>query len=171
MMGRSQHAPLHNCLPIIRVSHAVKKKRGKRLPHLSPRFSMSIVCSLFTATSPVCQNLNTESPAHDFFESQNEEEVVFPSLPVLHRGHPEVHLRNGVMEADRLLALGEPDAERAFFVADLSQVYRQHERWRKNLPGILPFYGWYHFFSSHLNDQHGDVIYIFFFNGCASREV
>jgi ornithine decarboxylase len=67
------------------------------------------------------------------------------------------------MKADRLLAMDEPDAERAFFVADLSQVYRQHERWRKVLPGVLPFYGLYLFFSSYRDDQNGDMINIYFF--------
>jgi ornithine decarboxylase len=38
-------------------------------------------------------------------------------------------------------ALNVPDAERAFLVADLSQVYRQHERWKTHLPEIRPFYG------------------------------
>ncbi|EIW83645.1 ornithine decarboxylase [Coniophora puteana RWD-64-598 SS2] len=44
------------------------------------------------------------------------------------------------MNASRLAAANTPDAERAFFVADLSQVYRQHERWRKWLPEIEPHY-------------------------------
>ena len=70
-----------------------------------------------------------------------DDEVSIPGLPPLHRGHMDVHLRNGVMNALHLSAEGEPDAEKAFFVADLSSVYRQHERWKKLLPGIEPFYG------------------------------
>ena len=70
-----------------------------------------------------------------------DDEVSIPGLPPLHRGHMDVHLRNGVMNALHLSADGEPDAEKAFFVADLSSVYRQHERWKKLLPGIEPFYG------------------------------
>jgi ornithine decarboxylase len=31
--------------------------------------------------------------------------------------------------------------EDAFFVADLGDVYRQHMRWKVNLPRIEPFYG------------------------------
>lgn len=73
--------------------------------------------------------------------SENDDEVCIPSLPPLLRGHPEVHLRNGVMRASRLAALHETDAEQAFFVADLSYVYRQHERWKRNLPNVEPFYG------------------------------
>ncbi|EIN03932.1 ornithine decarboxylase [Punctularia strigosozonata HHB-11173 SS5] len=44
------------------------------------------------------------------------------------------------MEASRLAADGVPDAEKAFFVADLSAVYRQHQRWKHCLPDIEPFY-------------------------------
>ncbi|EIM90744.1 ornithine decarboxylase [Stereum hirsutum FP-91666 SS1] len=44
------------------------------------------------------------------------------------------------MRAARLAALHEPDAEKAFFVADLSAVYRQFERWKRCLPEIEPFY-------------------------------
>ncbi|RAL66961.1 hypothetical protein DID88_007743 [Monilinia fructigena] len=34
----------------------------------------------------------------------------------------------------------EADDEAAFFVADLGEVYRQHMRWKKNLPRVKPFY-------------------------------
>jgi ornithine decarboxylase len=68
-------------------------------------------------------------------------EDIFPGLPPLARGRPEVHLRNGIMNAQLLAAAGEPDAEKAFFVADLSVVYRQHMRWTRCLPEIQPFYG------------------------------
>ncbi|KAI0077813.1 ornithine decarboxylase [Panus rudis PR-1116 ss-1] len=44
------------------------------------------------------------------------------------------------MRAAELSAEGEPDAEKAFFVADLSYVYHQHLRWKKNLPEIEPYY-------------------------------
>jgi len=35
----------------------------------------------------------------------------------------------------------EPGDEDAFFVADLGEVYRQHMRWKLNLPRVKPFYG------------------------------
>jgi ornithine decarboxylase len=35
----------------------------------------------------------------------------------------------------------EPGAEDTFFVADLGEVYRQHLRWKRNLPRVKPFYG------------------------------
>ncbi|KZV77262.1 ornithine decarboxylase [Peniophora sp. CONT] len=44
------------------------------------------------------------------------------------------------MRAAELAADGEPDAEKAFFVADLSHVYMQHERWMRHLPEVQPFY-------------------------------
>lgn len=68
-------------------------------------------------------------------------ETISPSLPPLLDGHPDVHLRNGIMNASRLALAHEPNAEQAFFVADLGQVYRQHQRWKSCLPEIQPFYG------------------------------
>ena len=35
----------------------------------------------------------------------------------------------------------EAGEEDAFFVADLGDVYRQHMRFKKNLPRVRPFYG------------------------------
>ena len=67
-------------------------------------------------------------------------EHMFPSLPPLLHGHPDVHLRAGVIEASRLASLGKPDSERAFFVADLSSVYLQHQRWTRCFPDIKPYY-------------------------------
>lgn len=74
-------------------------------------------------------------------EPRTTAESIFPSLPPLHTGHPQVHLRNGIMNSSRLSAEGEPDAEKAFFVCDLVQVYRQQLRWKACLPEIQPFYG------------------------------
>jgi len=34
----------------------------------------------------------------------------------------------------------DPDEENAFYVADLGEVYRQHMRWKTNLPRVKPFY-------------------------------
>lgn len=80
-----------------------------------------------------------------------DDEHLFPSLPPLLHGRSEVHLRNGIMNASRLAAAHEPDAEKAFFVGDLSQVYRQHLRWKKCLPHIQPFYGPF-FLQSHVQN-------------------
>ena len=40
----------------------------------------------------------------------------------------------------------EPGEEDTFFVADLGEVYRQHLRWKLNLPRVKPFYGTTHRF-------------------------
>ncbi|KAF9262492.1 ornithine decarboxylase [Marasmius fiardii PR-910] len=44
------------------------------------------------------------------------------------------------MTASHLASEGEVDAEKAFFVADLSKVYTQHQRWVACLPEIKPYY-------------------------------
>ena len=75
------------------------------------------------------------------YGADDDSDIIIPGLPPLLRGHPDVHLRNGVIRSARLTASSEPDAERAYFVADLSQVYRQYDRWKRLLPGIEPFYG------------------------------
>ena len=35
----------------------------------------------------------------------------------------------------------EPGEEDTFYVADLGEVFRQHVRWRQNLPRVRPFFG------------------------------
>ncbi|KIK96291.1 hypothetical protein PAXRUDRAFT_318801 [Paxillus rubicundulus Ve08.2h10] len=71
---------------------------------------------------------------------EQDDEKIFASLPPLLRGHPEIHLRNGIMDASRKAVEREVNAEKAFFVADLGEVYRQHQRWLKCLPDIEPHY-------------------------------
>ena len=84
-------------------------------------------------------------PSHSRFYSENfpdpDPDIIFPGLPPLQRGHPDVHLRNGIMKALTLAADNEPDAEQAFFVADLGQVFMQHQKWKRYLPEIEPFFG------------------------------
>ena len=36
---------------------------------------------------------------------------------------------------------GRVEDDEPFFVADLGQVYRQHQRWTQYLPSVQPFYG------------------------------
>jgi len=67
--------------------------------------------------------------------------ILFSGLPPLHSGQPIVHVHNGILNARLLASPGEPDAEKAFFVADLGEVFRQHRRWISCLPEIQPFYG------------------------------
>lgn len=99
----------------------------------------ALVHDILSSPSPLrltADSYGTESPV-----PAHHQETLFPSLPPLHLGHPEVHLRNGIMNASLMGNEAEPDAEKAFFVADLSQVYRQHQRWITCLPEITPYYG------------------------------
>jgi ornithine decarboxylase len=45
----------------------------------------------------------------------------------------------------------EPGDEDTFFVADLGEVYRQHMRWKLNLPRVKPFYGRFSIWDEHLS--------------------
>lgn len=90
------------------------------------------------------QNQNQTDDWLNFDQPQGE--IIFPNLPPLYRGQPGDHLRNGILNARKLAAAGEPDAEKAFFVADLSEVYNQHQRWTRCLPQVQPFYGMIPFF-------------------------
>ena len=69
---------------------------------------------------------------------------------------PFLHQRfnNGTIEPKKLIGealhqrveaidheMCEPGDEDTFYVADLGEVYRQHLRWKKNLPRVRPFYG------------------------------
>jgi ornithine decarboxylase len=64
------------------------------------------------------------------------------------------HHNNGVNTPKRLIGdalkervenidhdVCEPGDEDTFFVADLGEIYRQHMRWKLNLPRVKPFYG------------------------------
>ncbi|KAH7929223.1 hypothetical protein BV22DRAFT_1003119 [Leucogyrophana mollusca] len=107
------------------------------------RGSFSLVLS--TSPSNILTKPNLSLPSsrnaenHVQFDDEKGEKI-FPSLSPLFRGHPEIHLRNGIMKASRQAAANQADAEKAFFVADLSQVYCQHERWLKALPEVEPHY-------------------------------
>lgn len=114
------------------------------LDHFISRNFQNFPGNLDASFDPVVQDL---SPLIDVAtndtagENRLDDDKIFSSLPPLFRGHPEIHLRKGIIDAAMRAGANEVDAERAFFVADLSQVYRQHERWVKNLPEIVPHYG------------------------------
>lgn len=67
--------------------------------------------------------------------------VAVPGLPRLSSGAPSDLIRSRILQAAFDAEMNEADAERAFFVADLSKVYEQFIRWRRCLPEIEPFYG------------------------------
>lgn len=52
----------------------------------------------------------------------------------------------------------DPGDEDTFFVGDLGEVYRQHMRWKKNLPRVKPFYGTFYRIS-HLTKHFEANIY------------
>ena len=91
--------------------------------------------------TPGVDRMEDPSLIHEKSADEAEAEKIFASLPPLFRGHPDVHLRNGIMNASRKAAENKIDAEKAFFVADLGQVYHQHQRWLQCMPDIEPFYG------------------------------
>jgi ornithine decarboxylase len=84
---------------------------------------------------------NIPSTTDSLGDTDLDDDIICPDLPAVHRGHPDVHLRKGIMKALALAVDNEPDAEKAFFVADLSQVYMQHQKWKHYLPQIEPFFG------------------------------
>lgn len=125
-MSKTTILPAH-CL----IDFSISNSPG--LPGASP-WTANVLVNEILSTSP--SSCVIESTAAD----SQDNVVLFPSLPPLHHGHPQVHLRNGIMDASRRAVANEPDAEKAFFVADLSQVFGQHERWKVCLPEIQPFY-------------------------------
>lgn len=115
---------------------------------ISPTFSQSFPEKYFQnavvtdlVSSPPHLRYTHSASAGGTSHPHEDEQVTIPGLPPLHRGHSDIHLRNGVMTALHLAADAEPDAEKAFFVADLSYVFQQHLRWKRNLPEIIPFFG------------------------------
>ena len=67
--------------------------------------------------------------------------VGIPGLPHLSSGPPSDLIRKRILQATFEAEMSEGEADKAFFVADLSKVYQQFVRWRHNLPEIEPFYG------------------------------
>lgn len=123
-----------------------------QLEILSPNCPIDISISTThpDSFSGFCDSWNSKSSLHDprgrspptlMNEKHLEDQVIFPGLPPLRTGHPDIQLRNGIMRASRLAVAGETDSEKAFFVADLGQVYLQHQRWMRALPDVQPHYG------------------------------
>jgi len=70
------------------------------------------------------------------------EDATFPGNgPRVFQGHPDIHVRNGIIRSALASDAQQTNAEAAFFVADLGQVYKQHLRWKECLPNVEPFYG------------------------------
>ena len=88
----------------------------------------------FSPFKTTVQSMGSQSPPA--------EDATFPgNSPQLFQGHPDIHIRHGIIRAALATDAQKTNAETAFFVADLGQVYKQHLRWKKCLPNVEPFYG------------------------------
>ena len=67
--------------------------------------------------------------------------VQVAGLPPVSSGRPNELIQSRLLQAALDAEMDEPNAEKAFFVADLSAVYQQYARWVQLLPEIEPFYG------------------------------
>lgn len=86
-----------------------------------------------TLTPPIDHNINA------YFENNK------GCYEVLENGATTPHQLIGAALKNRVNSIDfdtcEPGDEDTFFVADLGEVYRQHMRWKANLPRVKPFYG------------------------------
>ncbi|KAI1283400.1 ornithine decarboxylase [Xylaria sp. FL0933] len=77
----------------------------------------------------------------------------FENNPILHKKSLSVDHNHGAVVAKQMIGDAlrhrvesidhescDPGDEDTFFVGDLGEVYRQHMRWKKNLPRVKPFY-------------------------------
>jgi len=105
------------------------------IPEASPFTTVEPHCPATMApaalgTSPIASKL---SPQQRRFSQSN---ACTRSLAQGMIGHAlQTHIES--IDPDECEAGGED----AFFVADLGEIYRQHMRWKVNLPRIEPFYG------------------------------
>jgi ornithine decarboxylase len=63
------------------------------------------------------------------------------TLPKIRSESVDFLVRAGILEAALASTANQPDAEAAFFIADLGHIYRQHKRWQECLPNVTPYYG------------------------------
>jgi len=82
----------------------------------------------------------------------SDEEAIFPALPPLRSGHPDVQLRNGIMRASRLAAANEPGAEKCLFRGGPEPDIHATREVEECLPEIEPHYGTlvYYILSMHI---------------------
>ncbi|TIB99766.1 hypothetical protein E3Q18_01425 [Wallemia mellicola] len=83
-------------------------------------------------------NLPTPPPSHSTSPAPSDrQKCVYECLPNLYHGSTESQLAKNVK-----IFNSQPDfaEEHPFFVADLSSVYKQHIRWKTELPRIEPFF-------------------------------
>jgi ornithine decarboxylase len=90
----------------------------------------SVMAPAALGTSPVPTKL---SPQQRRFSQASASTKLLAQSMISHA--LQFHIEN--IDPDKCEAGGED----AFFVADLGEIYRQHMRWKVNLPRIEPFYG------------------------------
>jgi hypothetical protein len=90
----------------------------------------TVMAPVALATSPVSAKLSPQQ--RRFSQSKAAHEVLAQSM-IAHA------LQSHIESIDPDVC--EAGGEDAFFVADLGEIYRQHMRWKVNLPRIEPFYG------------------------------
>lgn len=92
--------------------------------------------SAITCISPT----NSYTSFNSFFETTKDSYVETNDNGVI---TPKTLIGNALKEKVESIDqdVCEAGEEDTFFVADLGEVYRQHMRWKKNLPRIKPFYG------------------------------
>jgi ornithine decarboxylase len=99
---------------------------------------------LSVSTSPPeksCSPLTTAVQPMGLLSPPAEDTTIPGNGPQVFQGHPDIHIRNGIIRAALASDAQKANAEAAFFVADLGQVYKQHLRWKECLPTVEPFYG------------------------------
>jgi len=78
----------------------------------------------------ISSNVNANAGEHAVVDS-----LMLPSLPPILRGDTDMHIRQEVAKS-----FADDADHNSFFVANLSSVYKQHQRWVKHLPNVRPFY-------------------------------
>lgn len=84
---------------------------------------------------PHQQHLRADTPPLD---DVNDFVKPYDGHQPIHYGSVDAQLRRVLADID--IDQCEANGENAFFVANLSEVYRQHLRWMRALPRIVPFY-------------------------------
>ncbi|SPO22657.1 probable ornithine decarboxylase [Ustilago trichophora] len=103
----------------------VDSTRSTSTPMAAPFFALTHQQRLRADTPPL------DDEEHDYIKPLDGHKPIY-------RGGFDSQLKRVLQDID--IHGCEANGENAFFVADLSEVYRQHLRWMRALPRIVPFY-------------------------------
>ncbi|CAE6381881.1 unnamed protein product [Rhizoctonia solani] len=109
-------------------------------PHGSLNDSSSSLSNIFSISPPTSRSVDRTSSHSIFAINPAAPDIGFPGLPPLATGTTDEIINTNVAKALYDTEDEEPNVERAFFAADLSKVFSQHQRWVRCLPGVEPFY-------------------------------